>query len=255
MARDNENAGAVIAGRNPVREALERGDVQFEKVYLQRGLEGRPIAQLHGLARAAGVPVQFVPQGRLNELAGGASHQGVVAVVAPVAYLDLDDLLTSVADGIDAVRAVKPILLMLDEIQDPHNFGAILRSAVGAGASGVIVPERNMAPLSATAVKSSAGAALRIPIARVGNLAQAAIQLKERGYWVIGAAGEATQTVWEANWDRPIVLVVGSEGTGIREGLRKACDELVAIPIRGPVESLNASVAAGVVLFAAVRER
>ena len=255
MARESSAAGSIVAGRNPVRETLERGEVQLEKLYLQRGLEGRPIAQLRGMARAAGVPVQYVPQGRLNELASGAAHQGVVALVSPIGYLDLDDLLTGIARSIDEVRASRPVLLMLDEIQDPHNFGAILRSAVGAGASGVIVPERNMAPLSAVAVKASAGAALRIPIARTGNLAQAIIQLKERGYWVIGAAGDAEQTVWDADWNRPIALVMGSEGSGIRPGVRSACDELVAIPLRGPVESLNASVAAGVLLFAAARSR
>lgn len=255
MAREARVSGSVVAGRNPVREALERGDVPLEKLYVQRGLEGQPIAMLRGMARAAGVPVQYVPHGRLNALAGGATHQGVVAIVAPVDYLDLDDLLSAVAPTIDAVRKAKPILVMLDEIQDPHNFGAILRSALGAGVAGVIVPERNMAPLSATAVKASAGAALRIPIARAGNLQQAIVQLKERGYWVIGAAADAAQTVWDVDWDRPLVLVIGSEGSGMRPGVRKSCDEAVSIPIKGPVESLNASVAAGVLLFAAARGR
>lgn len=254
MARDAAG-GSVVAGRNPVREALERGQTSFEKIYLQKGLEGRPIAEIRGLARTAGVPVQYVPQGRLNQLAGGAAHQGVVGLTAPVSYLDLDDLLTAVAADLDAVREKKPLLLLLDEIQDPHNFGAILRSAVGAGVDGVIVPERNMAPLSATAVKSSAGAALQMPIARTGNLNQAIIQLKERGYWILGAAGEAEQTVWETDWDRPVGLVLGSEGSGLRRGVRDNCDELVSIPLRGHVESLNASVAAGILLFAAVKDR
>ena len=248
-------SGAVLVGRNPVREALESGSVQFEKLFVQRGLEGRAIGQIQGLARSAGVPIQFVPQGRLNTLAGGATHQGIVALIAPVRYLDVDEMLAGVAPTIDDVRARQPLILMLDEIQDPHNFGAILRSAVGAGVAGVIVPERNMAPLSATAIKASAGSALRIPLARVGNLSQAIDQLKERGYWVLGAAAGAVQTVWEADWDRPIVLVLGSEGSGMRPGVRNRCDELVSIPIRGPVESLNASVAAGILLFAAVRGR
>lgn len=255
MARNRPEDGSVIVGRNPVREALERGEVSIEKVYLQKGLEGRPVAEIRSLARSAGVPVQYVPLGRLNDMAAGATHQGVVAMGSPVAYLDLDDLLSSVAPTHDDVRIRKPILLMLDEIQDPHNFGAILRSAVGAGVAGVIVPERNMAPLSATAVKASAGAALRVPIARVGNLAPAITQLKERGYWIIGAAGDADQSVWEINWDRPLVLVVGSEGSGIRPGVRGHCDEFVSIPLRGDVESLNASVAAGVLLFAAARQK
>ncbi len=254
MARQREQ-GTFVVGRNPVREALENGDASIEKLYVQKGLQGGSISAIQGMARAAGVPIQFVPQNRLNEISGRAVHQGVVAIVSPVAYLDLDDLLSSIAPTLDDVRATKPILLMLDELQDPHNFGAILRSSVGAGAAGVIVPDRNMAPLSATAVKASAGAALRIPIARVGNLAQAIVQVKERGYWVVGAAGEADQIVWETDWDRPLVLVLGSEGSGLRPIIRQGCDELVSIPLRGPVESLNASVAAGILLFAASRQR
>ena len=148
-----------------------------------------------------------------------------------------------------------PSLVVLDEISDPHNFGAILRSAVASGASGVIVPDRNQAPLGATALKASAGTAPRIPVARVTNLADALVQLKERGYWVAGLDGEAEKTVWTLDWDRPTALVIGSEGRGLRPRVRETCDYLVSIPMRGPAESLNASVAAGIALFAAVRGR
>lgn len=255
MRTDPEQNPALLVGRNPVREALERGEPEVEKVMLQKGAGGRPIADIRRLASEAGVPVQYVPETRLAQLARGVNHQGVVAVAAQVAYLEVEDLLVRIAPGPDAVREAKPVLVVLDQIQDPHNFGAILRSAVAAGASGVIVPKHGMAPLSTAAIKASAGTATRIPIARAGNLANVLYQLKEHGYWVVGAAGAGAVSVWEMDWDRPVALVIGSEGTGLRDRVAGECDFLVSIPMRGPVESLNASVAAGILLFAAVRGR
>lgn len=249
------DASNIIAGRNPVREALERGERSVEKVLLSKGASGRPVDAIRRAAKDAGVPVQFVPQPKLNALAPGVNHQGVVAVASAVDYADLEAMLHEIAPDPDAVRAQQPILVVLDEITDPHNFGAILRSAVAAGASGVIVPERNMAPLGATAVKASAGTANRIPVARTSNLGNALLQLKERGYWVVGLDGEGEESVWTLDWDRAVVLVVGSEGRGLRDRVRDLCDYRVAIPMRGPAESLNASVATGVALFAAVRDR
>jgi 23S rRNA (guanosine2251-2'-O)-methyltransferase len=250
----------VLAGRNPVREALERADGRVEKVFLQKGTHGSAIDAIRRAAKAAGVPVQMAPQPKLDRLAPQAAHQGVVAAVAPVAYADLDAMLSGVAPTLDAVREAKPVLVVLDEVEDPRNFGAVVRSAVAAGAAGVVVPDRRMAPLSAVAVKASAGTALQIPIARTTNLAEALHALKERGYWVAGLdGGDAPHperaTVWDYDWDRPVALVVGNEGRGLRPVVRDACDTLVAVPMRGPAESLNASVAAGVALFAAVRDR
>ena len=251
----------LLIGRNPVREALERADGRVEKVLLQKGTHGSQIDQIRRAAKAAGVPVQMVPIQRLNTLVPNTTHQGVVAVTAPVAYVELHTMLEGIAPTLDAVREQKPVLLALDGIEDPHNFGAILRSAVAAGASGVMVPDRGQAPLSATAVKASAGLALQIPIARVTNLAEALHSLKERGYWIVGLDGGEGEdgpertTVWAYDWDRPVVLVVGSEGQGMRPRVRTTCDVLASIPIRGSAESLNASVAAGIALFAAVRER
>ncbi|MEM9997170.1 MAG: 23S rRNA (guanosine(2251)-2'-O)-methyltransferase RlmB [Bacteroidota bacterium] len=248
----------VIAGRNPVREALQQDDGRIEKVLVQ---QGGSLGEIRAAAKAAGVPVQTVPQQKLDRLAPKARHQGVVAIAAPVAYADVAAMLHNIAADRDVVRATKPILVALDEIEDPHNFGAILRSAVAAGASGVLVPERRMAPLSAVTVKASAGGALRIPIARVPNLAETLLGLKERSYWIAGLAGEAggkqpgTETVWAYDWDRPVCIVVGNEGRGLRERVRSVCDTLVSIPMRGPMESLNASVAAGIALFAAARTR
>ncbi|WP_412067774.1 23S rRNA (guanosine(2251)-2'-O)-methyltransferase RlmB [Rubrivirga sp. IMCC43871] len=258
MAR-RESRTDVLAGRHPVREALDRADGRIEKVYLQKGVHGSAIDSIRRASKAAGVPAQMVPRQKIDALAPQVEHQGVVAVVAPVAYRDLDDMLASIAPTLDDVRAWKPVLVVLDEIEDPRNFGAILRSAVAAGAAGAIVPERHMAPLSAVAVKASAGTALQLPIARTGNLTDAIQNLKERGYWVIGLAddpgsAEAT-TVWDYDWDRPVAIVIGNEGGGLRTGVRQACDVLASIPMRGPVDSLNASVAAGIALFAAVRTR
>ncbi len=245
----------VIVGRNPVREALARDDGRVEKVLLQQGLTGRPAGEIRRLAREAGVPVQQVPSARLSRMAPGVAHQGVAALIVPVAYREVEEVLNEIAADTEVVRAKKPMVLLLDRIEDPHNFGAILRSALAAGVEGVIVPRRRMAPLNAAAVKASAGAALKIPIARAGNLADVIEQLKERGYWVAGAAGEGDTSVWEMDWDRPLAIVIGSEDRGIRPQIAKACDYLVAIPMRGPVESLNASVAAGILLFAAARSR
>lgn len=246
---------SVVVGRNPVREALARGEVDFEKVLIQKGAGGRPIDAIRRAASQAGVPVQYVPPARLAHLSDGANHQGVVALAAPVRYLEVEEMLAAVAPDLDAVRARKPVLLLLDGIEDPHNFGAILRSGVGLGAAGVVVPRHGMAPLNAAAIKASAGAALRIPIARATNVANVIAQLKERGYWVAGAAGEGATSIWEMDWDRPVALVIGNEGRGLRPRVADACDYRVAIPMAGPVESLNASVAAGILLAAAGRTR
>ncbi len=247
--------GEVIVGRNPVREALERADGRVEKVMIRQGLTGRGIREILRLAKAEGVPVQQVPAARLARLAPGVAHQGVAAVTIPVAYREVEEMLQEIAADTDVVREKKPIVLLLDRIGDPHNFGAILRSAVAAGVAGVIVPRHRMAPLNAAAIKASAGTALRIPIARAGNLAAVIEQLKERGYWVAGASGEGETSVWEMDWDRPLALVIGNEERGLRPQIAGACDYLVAIPMRGPAESLNASVAAGILLFAAARTR
>jgi len=251
----------IIAGRNPVREALDGAGAGVEKVYLQAGAHGSAIDVIRRRARDAGVPVQVVPQARLARLAPGLHHQGVVAIAAEVAYADVDEMLSAAAPDLDGVRARRPLFVALDEIEDPHNLGAILRSAVAAGAAGAIVPERRSAPLSAVAVRASAGMALRLPVARVTNLADVLLAAKERGYWVVGLeggdapAGVQPTTVWEWDWARPTVLVVGNEGRGLRPRVAAACDALASIPMPGPAESLNASVAAGVALMYAARSR
>lgn len=244
-----------VFGRNPVREALENGASGFSKIWLKEGSDERFAGEIRQMAKTQQIPVQIVPAEKLQRLVGDANHQGIVAQRAAVLFRDVYDLLRSVAPDLDAVRATKPVLMVLDQIEDPHNFGAILRSAAAAGVAGVIIPDRHMAPLSAVAIKASAGTALQIPIARVTNIADTLQVLKEFGYWVAGLDGNGDYTIWNMDWDRALALVIGNEGKGMRARVREACDFVVSIPMRGAVESLNASVATGIALFAAVRDR
>ncbi len=254
VATQEDNAG-IIVGRNPVRETLEREPGRVEKIMIQQGLSGEKIDKVRRLAMGAGVEIETISQDRLDRLSGGATHQGMAATASPIRYHTLDDMLRRIAPTYEATEETRPIVLVLDRITDPHNFGAILRSAVAGGVTGVVVPKGNMAPLGAVAMKSSAGTAARIPIAQVGRMKQAIEQLKERGYWIAGASMDGDVNVWEMDWDRPIALIMGGEGTGVRPSLLEACDFQISIPMNGPAESLNVSVAAGIMIFAATRTR
>ena len=255
MAKQKHPDTSLILGRNSVREALEQSEGDIEKVMLQKGVGGQPIDAIRRAASIAKVPVQYVPAARLNQMAQGLNHQGVIALAAPIAYQEPEDLLATIAPNLEAVQQTKPLLLLLDGIEDPYNFGAMLRSAVAAGVNGVFVPKHGMAPLNAAAVKASAGTASRIGIARTTNLSQFISALKERGYWIVGAAGGGETSMWEMDWDRPIALVMGSEGSGLGNRVAASCDHLVSIPMRGAAESLNVSVATGILLFTASRPR
>lgn len=252
-----QNTGGTsrIAGRKPVREALDGESAALEKILIEQGASGPAIREIESAADRAGVQVQHVPPERMRHEAGELNPQGVLARAAPVAYRDLDDVLAEVAPTFDDVQQRQPLLLVIDRITDPRNYGAVLRSAVAAGAAAVVVPGRHMAPLSAVALRASAGTARRLPIARTNDLPQALRQLKERGYFVFGTDPAAEEPLWSADFARPLALVVGSEGEGLRPAVAEACDGLVDIPMPGPAESLNASVAAGVFLFEAVRAR
>lgn len=239
----------VVTGRNPVREALQREPEALEQVLVQQGAKG--LGAIRRAAAAARIPVKMVPPQRLGRLAAGGRHQGVVAIRTAVAYLSLEKMLAGVAPDLDTVRQKKPRILALDHIQDPRNFGALVRSAVAAGVSGIVVPSRKMAPANAPMIKASAGTALRVPIARTEDLALALDGIKERGYYVVGAAQNGGASIWEIDWNRPFALVVGSEGSGLRDRVARQCDFLASIPMPGDAESLNVSVAAGIILFAA----
>ena len=255
MSSNSEIDTSTIIGRQPVREALERGEVGIQKVMLEQDASGEDIGVIRNLADERGAPVQYVPEARLRHEADGEAHQGVVAISAPIGYREVDEMLSDIAPTWGDVKARKPVLLVIDRVTDPRNFRAILRSAVAAGTDGVIVPTREMAPLNAAAIKASAGTAPRIPIARSDDLPRLLTSIKERGYWVVGAEGTAETPHWDADWDRPVAVVLGSEGEGLAPDVADACDELVAIPMPGPAESLNVSVAAGLLLFAASRAR
>lgn len=245
----------TIIGRNPVREALGRDDQGIEKIMLEQGATGQAIGEIRARAKDRGIPVQYVPESRLKHEADGAVHQGVVAIAGPVRYKSVHDMLSDIAPTWDDVQTAKPVILVIDRVTDTRNFGAILRSAVAAGVDGVIVPQKEMAPLNAAAIKASAGTATRIPIARAADLSEVLQMLKERSYWVCGAEGTAETSVWDVDFDRPIAVVLGSEGEGLAPDVAEECDVLASIPMRGPAESLNVSVAAGIFLLSAARTR
>ncbi len=237
----------IITGRNPVCEALRAGR-PLNKIYIYYGLKPATMAEVAGMAREKRVPVQKVERHVLDRMAPGVVHQGIVASVSPYRYAGLGDIL-------DAARDTDPLLVLLDGIQDPHNLGAIIRSADAAGAHGVIIPRRRSAAVTQAVVKASAGAVEFVPVARVGNLATTIEMLKERGIWVVGADPAAEQVIWNASMEGPLAVVVGGEGKGISRLIREKCDLLVRLPMAGRVNSLNASVAAALVLFEAVRQR
>jgi 23S rRNA (guanosine2251-2'-O)-methyltransferase len=237
----------LICGINPVLEALASGTRHFDRVLVVKGLRNRRLAEAMRRATRLGVPLRFEMRETLDRLAGGVPHQGIIAVVSEKPVLTLEALL-------DAARE-PALLVVLDGVEDPRNLGAILRTAEAAGADGVVLPERHSAGLSETVARASAGALEHLRVARVGNLAQALEALKERGIWVVGFDAAGTER-WDAvDLQKPVALVLGGEGRGIRRLVRERCDHLVSIPHFGLVSSLNVSVAAGVALYEAVRQR
>lgn len=232
----------IIYGVHPVLEALRAGTVRRLRVAERSGDRLRDVLDL---AASAGVRVERVPQDAIERLAQGATHQGVVADVEGERSVGLRDL----AEG------AAPLIVVLDGIEDPHNLGAILRTADAAGVSGVVVQSRRSALHAGTVAKTSAGALSHVRIAEVVNIARAIGELKELGVWSVGLAGEASQSYDEVDMAGPTAIVMGAEGPGLRRLVRESCDFLVSIPMRGHVGSLNVSVAAGVALFEAVRQR
>ena len=242
----SDHSSLIITGRNPVREVLERAPSSIEKIYVLR--DTKQLNFIRNLARQKHIPVQVLPPSGLKRLAGGALHQGVIAVQPAFAYADYTTMLAKIAPNLDSVRSLQPRLLLLDGIQDPRNFGAIVRCAVAFDVKGIIVSSHHMAPVSPAMVKASSGAALRIPIARVPRLADVIGEIKERGYYVYGAAGSGSVSMWDIDWKCAIALVIGSEGRGLYPDTERLCDQLLSIPISGDMESLNASVATGILL-------
>jgi 23S rRNA (guanosine2251-2'-O)-methyltransferase len=235
----------IIYGINPVVEALRAGRVRAIRV-AARG--DKRVEEIFALARQGGVRIDRVETDALERAARGGVHQGVVAELEPPRDY-------SIAEIIAAAAPESPLIVVLDGIEDPHNIGAVLRSVDAAGAHGVVRQARHAAPLEGVAMKASAGAAATVRIATVVNIARAVEELKESGVWTVGLVGDAPERYDEVDLTVPTALVVGAEGTGLRRLVRERCDRLASIPMRGAVGSLNVSVAAGVTLFEAIRQR
>jgi len=242
--------GPVAYGIHAVRVLLARNPERISRLLVTSGRDAARLVELKSLAQRAGVQVGATDDASLDRLADGGRHQGVVAEITPRG----GDPETQLEEALEAAQGA-PLLLVLDGVQDPHNLGACLRSADAAGVTAVIVPRDRAAGLTAVARKVAAGAAETVPFVPVVNLARALRDLKERGVWLVGTDDAADRTLFEADLTGPLALVMGSEGEGLRRLTRECCDQLVSIPMAGAVESLNVSVATGVVLFEAVRQR
>ena len=236
----------IIVGINAVTEALRTGRVASLRLGRRND---RRLQELLTLAEQSSVPVRRVREEELDREAGGSPHQGVIAEVSDRRIYELDDLIH------DAEVTPPALLVVLDGVEDPHNLGAILRSVDAVGAHGLVRQTRHSAPLSAVVGKASAGAVAHVKIADVVNVARAVEELKEAGIWTVGLAGDAAQTYDKMDFTLPTAVIVGAEGSGLRRLVRERCDFLASIPMKGHVDSLNVSVAAGVVLFEAVRQR
>lgn len=245
----DEFKNEMIEGRNAVLEALRAGRA-LDKVYIARGETDKALAHIAGLARERGVSVSDCDRRKLDAMSVTKAHQGVIAVCAVREYASLDDIL-ALAES----RGEAPFVVVCDEISDPHNLGAIIRSAECVGAHGVVIPKRRSAGLTAVVGKTSAGAAEHLPVARVANISAALQELKDRGLWVYGAASEGSSPMWETDLTGPLALVIGSEGEGLGRLVRERCDFLVSIPLRGKVGSLNASTAAAVLMYEVLRQK
>lgn len=235
-----------LTGFHAVEEALAAGRA-LDRIVIASGRHGDRIEAVVRLAKSRGVPVRFEDRQQVDRLAGTREHQGIAALAAAKPAVELEDLLRN--------RTGHDLLVLLDGIEDPHNLGAIVRTALAAGASGVVIPERRAAGLTDTVERSAAGALAHLPVARVKNLVRAMEEMKEAGYWLVGLDERAEKSYTEVDYKSSTGIVLGGEGEGLHELTRKRCDFLVSIPTSGPVRSLNVSVAAGVVLFEAVRQR
>ena len=255
--KDNENrrpmpqaeADGIIEGRNAVIEALRAGTA-IDKIYLAKGETDKTLGHIASRAREAGVVVVEADRRKLDAMSRTHSHQGVIALAAVREYVSVQSILDAAA-----AKGEPPLLVVCDEISDPHNLGAILRTAECAGAHGVIIPKRRSAGLTAVVAKTSAGAVSHLPVARVANLPSLLKQLKKEGIWVFGAAADGPVSLYEADLKGPAAIVIGSEGSGMSRLVAETCDVLVRIPMKGKLNSLNASAAAAILLYEAVRQR
>ncbi len=237
----------VLVGRNAVTEALKSGR-GINKLWIASGDREGSVAEIAALAKERGIVVQYVERAKIEALAGGHRHQGVLAYVAPVPYAELEDILKAAE-----AKGEAPFIVLLDELEDPHNLGALLRTADATGVHGILIPKRRSVSLNATVAKTSAGAVEYVPVARIGNIAQTLKKLKEKGFWVAGADMDGEKAYYEADLTGPLVL--GSEGKGMSRLTKEACDFIVRMPMVGRINSLNASVAGSILMYESMRQR
>jgi len=239
----------IIEGRNAVTEALRSG-VNIDKIFIAKGEVDAALKHIASTARAAGAAVVEADRRKLDSMSITGSHQGVVAVAAFAEYVSIDDILEKAREKGEA-----PLIIICDELSDPHNLGAIIRTCEASGAHGVIIPKRRSAGLTATVAKASSGAIFHIPTARVPNITAAIKELKKAGVWIFAASPDAEKTLWESDFTCPAAFVIGSEGSGIGRLVSENCDFKINIPMNGKLSSLNASVSAAVLLYETVRQR
>ena len=230
----------IVVGQHALEEAL-RASGRVNRLYVARESRASWVDALADEARSLGIRVDFVPQGQLNRMAGTRDHYGAVAEMSPVAHLSVDDCVADCGD--------EATVLVLDEVQNPHNIGMLLRTALGAGVAGVVMPTRGGRLVTNQVVRASQGAVFRVPIAYCTNTAQALRTLREADFWLYGLDAAAKADVFRVDWPRRVALVVGNEASGIRPVIRKTCDQLVRIPLAGHLDSLNVAVAAAIALF------
>lgn len=247
--RENRELETLLEGRNAVAEALRAGRT-IDKVFLAEGAADHGLRRLASLAREAGAVVTAVDRRKLDQMSPTGAHQGIVAMAAAHDYSTLDDMLALAAE-----RGEPPLLVLCDELSDPHNLGAIIRSAECAGAHGIVIPKRRSVALTAVVAKAAAGALEYVPVARVTNLSAAIETLQEKGLWVFGTAAEGATPLYKADLRGPAAIVIGAEGNGMSRLVAERCDDKVSIPLRGRISSLNASAAAAVLLYEALRQR
>ncbi len=241
----NENA---IEGRNAVIEAFRAGKT-IDRLYVQDGLKDGPVQTIVREARKHDTRIDFVSRERLNEMSGTGHHQGVIAIAASYSYASVEDILERARE-----KGEPPFIILLDGIEDPHNLGAIIRTANQAGAHGVIIPKNRAVGLTASVARTSAGALNYTPVAKVTNLVRTMEELKKEGLWFV-CADMGGQLMYDLDLTGPVGLVIGNEGNGVSELVRKSCDLTASIPMKGEIDSLNASVAAGVLAYEIVRQR
>ncbi len=240
----------IIYGIHPVREALRSSQPIFEKLFVSAKDPSPALKEILDSARKKQVPVTLTTREELDRLTGRGFHQNVAGLVQELSYSDLEEVLTRSKNG-----KTSGLLLILDGIQDPQNFGSLIRTAAGFGAHGMIIPKDRAVGITPVVVRASAGATAYLPIIRVTNIAQTIERLKSESFWVYGAAGEAKDPVYELDLTINLAIVIGSEGKGIRPLVKKKCDRLFSIPMAGPISSFNASVSGGIVLYEVMRQR